>query len=202
VASRRYRSKSSLNSNLADINSKISEISKRPDTRKIADESITNVSIKEASIVGQNLADESITKSKLANDVYSNPIFTGLIVGSPAEPNADSNTAKSIGYVGMPQVILGSGGLTLSRLHAGEHIYVTGAGQTVTIPANDSVPFEIGTRIVVINAGVTSTIAITTDTLRLAGTTTTGNRTLAAHGMATLIKITATSWIISGNGIS
>jgi hypothetical protein len=30
----------------------------------------------------------------------------------------------------------------------------------------------------------------------------TGSRTLAAFGMATLLKITATSWIISGNGLT
>jgi hypothetical protein len=55
----------------------------------------------------------------------------------------------------------------------------------------------------VINAAaVTTTIAITNDTLLQAGSGTTGSRTLGAHGMATLVKITATSWIISGNGIS
>lgn len=119
-----------------------------------------------------------------------------------AEPSANTNTASSVGYVGMPQVVLASGGLTLSKAHAGEHIYVTGSSQTVTIPANSSVPFEIGTAIIVINGNVTSSIDITTDTLRLAGTATTGTRTLAAYGMATLIKIEATTWIASGNGLT
>jgi hypothetical protein len=132
----------------------------------------------------------------------SSPTFTGTIIGAPAEPDTDANTAKNLGYIGLPQVILNSGNLTLSKAHAGEHIYVTGSSQTITIPANASVPFEIGTTIVIINAAVTSTIAITSDTLRLAGTATTGNRTLSSNGMATLVKITATSWIISGNGIT
>jgi hypothetical protein len=79
VASRRYRSKSSLNSNLTDINSKISKISKRPDSRKIANEAITSLSIRESTITGQNLADNSITKSKLAADVYN----TDGITNSP-----------------------------------------------------------------------------------------------------------------------
>jgi hypothetical protein len=124
---------------------------------------------------------------------------SGLVA---VEPSANTNTATSVGYVGLPQVILSTGGLTLTKAHAGEHIYVTGASQTVTIPANDSVPFEIGTTIVVINGNVTSSIAITTDTLRLAGGTTTGTRTLAAYGMATLVKISATEWIASGNGLT
>lgn len=131
----------------------------------------------------------------------ANPTFTGLVAGNPAAP-ANADTAKAIGYVGMPQVVLASGGLTLNATHAGDHIYVTGASQTITIPANASVPFEIGTTIVVINGNVTSQIAITSDTLRLAGGTTTGTRSLAVYGMATLVKISATEWIASGNGLT
>jgi hypothetical protein len=129
------------------------------------------------------------------------PAFTGSVSGNPASP-VNANSAKAIGYIGLPQVILNSGNLTLSANHAGDHIHVTGASQTITIPANSSVPFEIGTTIVVINAGVTSSIAITSDTLRLAGGTTTGTRTLAAWGMATLVKVAATTWIASGNGLT
>jgi hypothetical protein len=132
----------------------------------------------------------------------ASPTFTGTIVGAPAEPDANANTAKNLGYIGLPQVILNTGNLTLSKAHAGEHIYVTGGSQTITIPANSSVPFEIGTTIVIINANFTSTIAITTDTLRLAGIGTAGNRTLSTYGMATLVKIDATTWMVSGNGLS
>jgi hypothetical protein len=73
-----------------------------------------------------------------------------------------------------------------------------------TIPANASVAFPIGTAITFINqnAGGIITIAITTDTMRLAGTGATGSRALAANGMATAIKVTATEWIISGTGLT
>jgi hypothetical protein len=66
------------------------------------------------------------------------------------------------------------------------------------------VAFPIGTAITFVNqngAG-TITIAITTDTMRLAGTGGTGSRTLAANGTATALKITATEWIISGVNLS
>ncbi len=132
----------------------------------------------------------------------SSPTFTGTITGAPAEPDTNANTAKNLGYIGLPQLILNSGNLTLSKAHAGEHIYVTGASQTITIPDNASAPLEIGTTIVIINAAVTSSIAITSDTLRLAGTATTGTRALAAYGMATLVKVAATTWIASGNGLT
>jgi hypothetical protein len=142
------------------------------------------------------------TSTSAVLGLASSPTFAGTITGAPAAPTA-ATAASRLGYIGLPQNLLASGGLTLSAAHAGDHIYVTGTGQTITIPANTVVPFEIGTTIVVINAAaVTTTIAITNDTLLQAGSGTTGSRTLGAHGMATLVKITATSWIISGNGIS
>ena len=86
---------------------------------------------------------------------------------------------------------------------AGKHIYVTSSGTTQTIPANGTVAFPIGTSIVVVNgSSVSTTIAITTDTLRLANSSSTGSRTLASNGMCTLLKITSTQWIASGNGLS
>jgi hypothetical protein len=52
------------------------------------------------------------------------------------------------------------------------------------------------------NAAGSLTIAITSDTLRLGGSSSTGSRTLAANGMATAIKITSTVWYISGTGLT
>jgi hypothetical protein len=46
------------------------------------------------------------------------------------------------------------------------------------------------------------TIAITSDTMYLAGTGTTGSRSLAQYGMASAIKMTSTTWIISGSGLT
>lgn len=71
--------------------------------------------------------------------------------------------------------------------------------RTFTVPANASVAFPIGTEITIFNQINTLSIAITTDTMTMAGQTsaTTGTRTLAANGMAKLMKIATTSWIIS-----
>jgi hypothetical protein len=90
---------------------------------------------------------------------------------------------------------------------AGKHIFHPSADTTArtwTIPANSSVAFDIGTVVTFVNqngAGVI-TIAITTDTMRLAGAGTTGSRTLAANGIATAIKVTSTEWLISGTGLT
>ena len=74
--------------------------------------------------------------------------------------------------------------------------------RTFTIPANGTVAYPVGTAVTFINMINTLTIAITTDTMYLAGAGTTGSRTLAAYGVATAIKVTSTSWIISGNGLT
>lgn len=100
-----------------------------------------------------------------------------------------------------------SGAYTLVIADAGKHIFHPSADTTArvfTIPANASVAFPIGTAVTFVNqnsAGVI-TIAITSDTMRLAGAGTTGSRTLAANGIATALKITSTAWIISGTGLT
>jgi hypothetical protein len=100
-----------------------------------------------------------------------------------------------------------SAAYTLVLADTGKHIFHPSADTTArtwTIPANASVAFPIGTAVTFVNqnaAGVI-TIAITSDTMRLAGAGTTGSRTLAANGVATAIKITSTEWIISGTGLT
>jgi len=96
---------------------------------------------------------------------------------------------------------------TLVLDDGGKHLLHPSAdttARTFTIPANASVAYPIGTAITFVNqnaAGVV-TIAITSDTMRLAIEGTTGNRTLAANGVVTALKITSTEWIISGSGLT
>lgn len=128
---------------------------------------------------------------------------TLLATDSTVSDATTSTAARGVGYMGIPQSSAATtGSYTIVAADAGEHIYST-ATRTVTIPANASVAFPVGTAITFIAAtGTTVTIAINSDTLLLAGAGTTGSRTLAAFGMATAIKITSTSWIISGNGLT
>lgn len=89
---------------------------------------------------------------------------------------------------------------------SGKQIYYTGStGVTITIPANASVAYPVGTVLTVINdasAAVNLTIAVTTDTLQWATGGTTGNRTLGRFGIATCIKVASTKWIINGTGLT
>lgn len=146
----------------------------------------------------------------LANNVDSNGTLQtggggiGTTTGSLANCTVDGT--NQVGFRNIPQVSQ-SANYTLVLGDSGDHIFHPSADTTArtwTIPANASVPFPIGTAVTFINqngAGVI-TIAITSDTMRLAGAGTTGNRTLAANGVATAIKITSTEWIISGTGLT
>lgn len=108
--------------------------------------------------------------------------------------------ADTLGYRGLPQNSQ-TASYTLALSDAGKHISITTGG--VVIPANGSVAFPIGTSIVVFNnSGSNQTISITTDTLRQAGTANTGSRTLAQYGLATMVKMNSTMWVISGAGLS
>ena len=111
-----------------------------------------------------------------------------------------SNLADAVGYKGLPQNSQ-TAAYTLALADMGKHISITTGG--VTIPANASVAFPIGAAITIFNnSGSNQTIAITSDTLRQAGTANTGSRTLAQYGLATIVKVTSTVWVISGAGVS
>lgn len=112
-----------------------------------------------------------------------------------------------LGWENRVEQISISSAVTLEGRHANKHLLHPSADTTArtwTIPANSSVPYPIGTTLTFVNqngAGAL-TIAITSDTMRLAGAGTTGSRTLAANGIATAIKTTATEWQINGTGLT
>lgn len=128
---------------------------------------------------------------------------TATNITSVATAGTTSTTAAALGYIGMPQNSTATS-YTLVAGDQGKHIYISATGQTITIPANTAVAFPIGTTIAFIAgpSATTVTIAITTDTMYLGGTGTTGNRTLAAYGMATAVKVTSTTWFINGTGLT
>jgi hypothetical protein len=114
----------------------------------------------------------------------------------------DPAANATLGYLNIPQNSK-SAAYTLVLADSGKHILHPSAdttARTFTIPANSSVAFPVGTAVTFINqnGGGDITIAITTDTLRLAGDGSTGSRTLTANGIATAVKVTSTEWIISG----
>jgi hypothetical protein len=96
--------------------------------------------------------------------------------------------------------------LTMSVNNSGAVSGALTAGPVLTIPANTAVPYPIGTVLTFFNdasSAVTAGIAITTDTMVWAGTSTptTGTRILPRYAFATATKVTSTRWFISGTGL-
>lgn len=115
----------------------------------------------------------------------------------------DNTTADEVGFKGIPGNGQ-TGNYTLVLTDTSKSVERgSGGAATWTIPANSSVAFPLGTVVSFLNMSATSvSIAITTDTMYLAGAGTTGTRTLAQYGVATARKFGSTEWIISGTGLS
>ena len=129
--------------------------------------------------------------------------ISGLQTALDAKVGGDAT--NNIGYLNIPQNSQ-SAAYTLVLGDAGKHIFHPSGdanARTYTIPANSSVAYPIGTAITFINmTSQVVTIAITTDTMYLSSAGTTGSRSLAQYGSATAIKMTSTTWLISGSGLT
>lgn len=143
------------------------------------------------------------TVTQLNNMTFANvTVSSGTVSATLTGSTADGT--NSVGYLTIPQDAQ-TGNYTLVAADAGKHVYhaVGAAAATYTIPANSSVSYATGTAISFVNMSANAvTIAITTDTMYLSSAGTTGSRTLAQYGVATAIKLTGTTWIISGNGLT
>jgi len=138
----------------------------------------------------------------------TSPTLVTPVLGTPTSGTLSSCTVdgtNSVGYLNIPQNSQ-SANYTLVASDAGKHIFHPSTdpnARTYTIPANSSVAYPIGTAISFINMTTeVVTIAITTDTMYLVAAGTTGSRSLAIYGSATAIKMTSTTWLISGSGLT
>ena len=148
------------------------------------------------------------TSTGTGNVVLStSPTLVTPVLGTPTSGTLSGCTVdgtNGVGYINVPQNAQ-TGSYTLVAGDAGKHIYhaVAAAAATYTIPANASVAYVIGTAVTFINMSTNNvTVAITTDTMYLGGTGTTGSRTLAQYGVATAVKMTSTTWVITGSGLT
>jgi hypothetical protein len=169
----------------------------------INDVSATGVPWAEITDTPTTLAGYGITdglSTTTAASTYA-PINNAGLTGTTTIQDAAA-ASHTAGYLDVPQS-LKTANHQLVLADRGKSVVMSGTSLTLTVPANASVAFPIGTAIVVINVAATSlSVAITTDTMTLVNTTTTGTRTLAQNAMATLVKVGATSWIIAGLGVT
>jgi hypothetical protein len=100
----------------------------------------------------------------------------------------------------VPQKVKANASYTLRLDDQGKHIYDV-YSNTITVPPNSSVAFPIETAITFVNyKGSTQTLTQGSGvSLVLAGDGTTGNKTIAAYGVCTILKIATDVWMVTGN---
>lgn len=141
------------------------------DTANLADGAVTTAKLDASAVGTSNIASLAVTAAKLANDVYSKPL----------------------------QVKVRTANYTLDGGDEGYIILVNSSSPvTITIPADATYLFDVGTRFTIIQQGTgTVTIAGAANTfvyslnsaLQLAG----------RWGVATITKITTATFVVSGD---
>lgn len=138
----------------------------------------------------------------------TSPTLVTPILGTPTSGTLSGCTVDGTNAVGFRNVPINSqsAAYTTVLTDSGKVIFHPSGdanARTFTIDSNANVAYAVGTVLTFINmTSQVVTIAITSDTMYLAGTGTTGSRSLAQYGMATAIKMTTTTWLISGSGLT
>jgi len=156
-----------------------------------------------------NLASAVTEETGSGNLVFAtSPTLVTPVLGTPSSGTLSGCTVDGTDSVGFRNVPINSQSAAYTAVLADSgkailHPSTDANARTFTIPANASVAYPLGTAITFINmTSQVVTIAITSDTMYLAGLGTTGSRSLAQYGVATAIKLTSTTWIINGSGLT
>ena len=144
----------------------------------------------------------------LTNKTLTSPVLTTPQLGTPSQGVLSSCTVDGTDAVGFRNIPINSNSAAYTTVLADSgkvifHPSTDANARTFTIDSNANVPYPLGTAITFINmTSQVVTIAITTDTMYLSSAGTTGSRSLAQYGSATAIKMTSTTWLISGSGLT
>jgi hypothetical protein len=132
---------------------------------------------------------------------WSSSHFQNLGTGdSPTFANVTATSAVTdvAGNVRTIPQNVQAGSYSLLVGDAGKHVY-TASG--VTVPAS---VFSVGQAVSIVNSGTTNLTVTqgTSATMYLAGSSTTGNRTLAQKGICTVLCVASNTFIIGGAGLT
>jgi hypothetical protein len=138
----------------------------------------------------------------------TSPTLVTPALGTPASGVLSSCTVDGIDAVGFRNIPINSQSAAYTTVLADSgkvifHPSTDANARTFTIDSNANVAYPVGTALTFINmTSQVVTIAITSDTMYLSSAGTTGSRSLAQYGSATAIKMTSTTWLISGSGLT
>ena len=126
------------------------------------------------------------TTNQVLTVVAGVPAWAAAATGSGPPVNAQTGTSYTLALTDAPAASANQGVVTMNNASA----------NTLTIPANASVAFPVGTVVSVIQLGAgQTTIAITSDTLNNPSSVT----TRARYSTLILSKVASTVWILGGD---
>jgi hypothetical protein len=167
----------------------------------LASQNSNNVAITGGTITGVTLTvnvigDVSGNAGTVTNGVYLDAVQT--VTNKTLSGMASASTVKdslgtdyTIGFRSVPQSL----NTTAAASDIGKHLYVSA---TTTVPSG---VFVAGNEFLVVNSSG-STVTLTQGagtTLRLGGTATTGSRTIAAYGVASVLCVGTETFYVTGN---
>lgn len=125
--------------------------------------------------------------------------------------NTNSNITQTLPVI--DAVTLGYLNAPVNSQSAAYSTVAADAGKVILHPSSDAnartftidaaVSYDVGSVITFVNmTSQVVTIALSSGTMYLAGLGSTGSRSLAQYGIATAVKLDATTWLISGNGLT
>jgi hypothetical protein len=138
----------------------------------------------------------------------TSPTLVTPVLGTPSSGTLSSCTVDGTDAVGFRNIPINSQSAAYTTVLADSgkvifHPSTDANARTFTIDSNANVAYPVGTALTFINmTSQVVTIAITSDTMYLSSAGTTGSRSLAQYGSATAIKMTSTTWLISGSGLT
>lgn len=169
----------------------------------------TNLGLGTAAVAAVGTSGDALGKLN-ANLTFSGTLsFTGAVtlggtVNHQITATPTALTDSSLGYRGAP-VNSQPNTYTFVLGDSGRCVVSTSASPvTWTIPPIASVAYPLGTVILLANLSA-STVTVARGsgvTLRIAGSATNANATIAAYGLATLILVGTNTWFISGAGVT
>jgi hypothetical protein len=138
--------------------------------------------------------------------------MTGAIkaMGNRSSIQDPEGGLQKVGYRSLPRSRVVAAQVTLGRADEGRRIHSTAGGLIVPAEVVEPVPGADPDDLVNIpidslfsfynDSGSTKSITAQTGvTLRLAGSTSTGTRTVQARGLASLLKLASNEWLVMGN---
>lgn len=127
---------------------------------------------------------------------------TSALPSCTGSPSFSGTVSDALGDVRLLPQNKQNAAYTFAASDCGKHVYhdESTTARTYTINSNANLALSIGCTINIVNGNGTGviTLAITSDTLRLSGGSSTGSRSIAANCVVTIIKVDTTLWYVTG----